>query len=93
MVKYDITLEMRILVFSISPSFSGSAGFDCPLTQAQLEVSVDNDVFVIILFILILLAVPGKSHGRRIIRMDMSFMYNPRTFEMDLSSFLIKRYT
>jgi LEA14-like dessication related protein len=36
-VKYVITLKMKILAFTISPSFSGSTGFDCPLTQAQLE--------------------------------------------------------
>lgn len=37
-VKYSITLSIRILTFSISPSFNGQAGFDCPLTQAQVEV-------------------------------------------------------
>jgi hypothetical protein len=91
-VKYEIILEMRILVFSISPSFTGSAGFDCPLTQAQIEVSVDNDVFIIILLIIILLAVPGKPHGWWIIRI-ISFLYNSWTFEMDPSSLLIKRNT
>jgi hypothetical protein len=38
-VKYDITLQIRILTFSISPSFSGQAGFDCPLTKDQVAVS------------------------------------------------------
>lgn len=38
-VKYEITLQIKMIAFSISPSFSGSTGFDCPLTQAQIEVS------------------------------------------------------
>ncbi|PVG02779.1 hypothetical protein CPB86DRAFT_862212 [Serendipita vermifera] len=36
-VKYTITLQIKIVTFSISPSFTGSTGFDCPLTQDQVE--------------------------------------------------------
>jgi len=36
-VNYAITLQIKILTFSISPSFNGQAGFDCPLTKAQVE--------------------------------------------------------
>jgi len=37
MVKYTITLKINILAITVSPSFSGQAGFDCPLSQAQIQ--------------------------------------------------------
>ncbi|KAG8835795.1 hypothetical protein FS842_006266 [Serendipita sp. 407] len=36
-VKYTITLQIKVLAFSISPSFNGQTSFDCPLTEAQLQ--------------------------------------------------------
>jgi hypothetical protein len=40
MVKYTITLKINILAITVSPSFSGQAGFDCPLSREQIQVSV-----------------------------------------------------
>lgn len=35
-LKYSITLRIKILVFSISPSFDGQTSFKCPLQRDQL---------------------------------------------------------
>lgn len=35
-VKYSITLGLRVLVATISPSFSGTMSFDCPVTRQDL---------------------------------------------------------
>jgi len=72
-VKYVITLKMKILAFTISPSFSGSTGFDCPLTQAQIEVSIISDNLLITLLIVMPIAFPGIADWWRIMRIDISF--------------------
>lgn len=36
-IQYDLTLSLRILAITISPSFSGTASFDCPVTQSDLD--------------------------------------------------------
>jgi len=35
-IKYDLKLALRILAITVSPSFSGTADFDCPVTRADL---------------------------------------------------------
>ncbi|KIM29068.1 hypothetical protein M408DRAFT_68408 [Serendipita vermifera MAFF 305830] len=43
-VKYVITLQIKILAFSITPSFSGQAGFDCPLSRSDIQPFLGNSL-------------------------------------------------
>ncbi|KAF8559797.1 hypothetical protein OG21DRAFT_1594593 [Imleria badia] len=38
-VNYDITLGLRVLFFTVSPTISNSASFKCPLTASDIGVS------------------------------------------------------
>jgi len=41
-VKYTITLSIRLIAWTISPSFTGTTGFDCPLTKDQIAPFAGN---------------------------------------------------
>lgn len=36
-VNYDLTLRMKIVLFTISPTFSSSTSFACPLSQSDIQ--------------------------------------------------------
>ncbi|KZS91048.1 hypothetical protein SISNIDRAFT_517681, partial [Sistotremastrum niveocremeum HHB9708] len=38
-IAYKLTLHIKVIVATISPSFSGNADFECPLSLDQVEVS------------------------------------------------------
>jgi len=41
-VKYTITLSIRIVAWTITPSFTGTTGFACPLTKDQIAPFAAN---------------------------------------------------